>query len=323
MIRRVLPSILLALGAAWPAAANAQPAPAQVVPTGDQAQAEALFNEAKELRDAGHFAEACPKFAESRRLGPGVGVTLHLADCYEKLGKTHSAWTEFRNGEKLARERGDEKRADVAAARAQALEPRLNHLTLVVPVVGGQAAPEVLLDGAPLSADQLNAAEALDPGDHEVKITSRGRATRTLVIHVDASVISTTVPIGDPEGASVEAPPPPPSTSGTPLPVVPAGDPGFARRWIGISLITGGAAAGGVGAWLLTSKIQEYMPDGQPCDTRLRNGAVPLAAVLFSVGGLAAVSGIILIATPPKHTEVAVAPLALPGGGGAMVLGTF
>jgi hypothetical protein len=158
VIRRALPSIVFALAATWPALARAQATPAPVTPGSDVAQAEALFNEAKELRDAGRFAEACPKFAESRRLGPGIGVTLHLADCYEKVGKTQSAWTEFRNAEKLARERED-KRADVASARAQALEPRLNRLTLVVPVAAGQAGPEVIFDGSALPPDHLNVAE--------------------------------------------------------------------------------------------------------------------------------------------------------------------
>src|SRR5580692_9240289 len=93
-------------------------APAEAPPTapaaGEVGNAEALFDEARDLRDAGHYAEACPKFAESRGLANGVGVTLYLADCYEKVGKTQSAWTEFRNAEKLARDKGD-KRADVAA----------------------------------------------------------------------------------------------------------------------------------------------------------------------------------------------------------------
>jgi hypothetical protein len=319
VIRRALPSIVFALAATWPALARAQATPAPVTPGSDVAQAEALFNEAKELRDAGRFAEACPKFAESRRLGPGIGVTLHLADCYEKVGKTQSAWTEFRNAEKLARERED-KRADVASARAQALEPRLNRLTLVVPVAAGQAGPEVIFDGSALPPDHLNVAEPVDPGDHEVKITSPGRATRALIVHVDPSILSTTIPIGDAE-ATPAPPPPSPIASGTTA--VPVGDPGATRRWVGVGLIVAGAASAGVGAWLITSKVQEYMTDGQPCDSRLRTGAVPGAAVLFGAGGVAAVTGIVLIVTAHRSTEIAMTPLALPGGGGALLSGTF
>ena len=70
-------------------------------------------------------------FAESKRLAPGLGVTLYLADCYERIGRTASAWTEFKAAEGLARARSDQ-RAEVARALAQALEPKLERVTIVV-----------------------------------------------------------------------------------------------------------------------------------------------------------------------------------------------
>src|SRR5579863_6674110 len=91
------------------------------------ARADALFNAGKALTDAGQFADACAKYAESKRLAPGIGVTLYLADCYEHIGRTASAWTEFRSAEGLARERGD-KRSEVARTHAQQLEPQLDRL---------------------------------------------------------------------------------------------------------------------------------------------------------------------------------------------------
>ncbi len=90
----------------------------------DVARADALFNAAKALTDAGQYADACAKYAESKRLAPGLGVSMYLADCYEHIGRTASAWTEFRAAEGLARARND-KRADVARKHAQALEPKL------------------------------------------------------------------------------------------------------------------------------------------------------------------------------------------------------
>src|SRR6516162_11727139 len=123
-MRRVIALAALASCVAVPAAARAQSKE-------DIARADALFNAAKALTDAGNYADACAKFAESKRLAPGLGVTLYLADCYERIGRTASAWTEFRSAEGLARERND-KRAEVARGRAQALEPKLNRLTVVV-----------------------------------------------------------------------------------------------------------------------------------------------------------------------------------------------
>ena len=327
MIRRVVTPLVVALGVLSPAAARAQtpapspePAAAPSPVNDDVARAETAFNEARELRDAGRYAEACPLFAESRRLAPGIGVTLHLADCYEKTGKIQSAWTEFRNAEKLARER-DDKRADVAEARAQALESKVNRVTLTLPLAAGQTPPEVTFDGVAVSADHLNTAMPVDPGEHVVTVAAAGRPVRSLSIHVDSSMLATTVPLDEaPVAAAPPAPPVAPEAATAPVEV---GDPGAARRWTGFGLIAAGVAGGAVATWLVTSKVTYYMADGQPCDSRLRSGAVPEAAVLYTVGGLAVASGIVLVVTAPKRKEVAVLPLLLPGGGGAFMSGTF
>src|SRR5580693_3553404 len=112
-MRRHLYVAAIATGLPWAAVANAQPG-------NDAARADASFNEAMQLRSAGRDLEACPKFAESQRLAPGVGVTLYLADCYERTGRTASAWQEFRAGEKLARRR---RRATCRRARTEAQPP--------------------------------------------------------------------------------------------------------------------------------------------------------------------------------------------------------
>ena len=62
----------------------------------DRAAAESLFSDARRLMQAGDYEQACPKLEASRRLEPGLGTTLNLGDCYEKLGRTASAWGEFR-----------------------------------------------------------------------------------------------------------------------------------------------------------------------------------------------------------------------------------
>ena len=325
--RIALVAVAAAACCAAPATAWGQgaPAPAEgapaTVPSGEANRADALFAEAKSLRDAGNYAEACPKFAASRALANGVGVTLYLADCYEKVGKTQSAWSEFRNAEKLAGEKGD-KRAEVAAARAQALEPKLNRVTLAFPLAAGQAAPAVTVDGAAVPPEQLNAPLAVDPGEHEVRITAPGGSTRVLAVHVDPSVPSLVVPLVEPD--AVVAPPAAESpTNATPQPG-PSSDPGAVRRWAGFGLVAAGAGAAAVGTWLLTSKVVGTMADGDPCDREFRPDAKPAAAVLFSVAGVAAITGVVLVVSAAhKTTEVALTPLALPGGGGAFLHGTF
>src|ERR1700730_13198351 len=96
------------------------------------ARAEALFSEGTKLMEASNYADACPKLASSQRLVRGIGVTLYLGECYERSGKTASAWAQFRLAESLANSRGD-KRAAVAHDRAESLEAQLPRLKIVVP----------------------------------------------------------------------------------------------------------------------------------------------------------------------------------------------
>src|SRR3954465_9465866 len=70
---------------------------------GNRAAAEALFNQGRDLMTAGKFVEACPKFEASQQLDPGLGTMLNLAECYEKTGRTASAWAEYREAIPLAR----------------------------------------------------------------------------------------------------------------------------------------------------------------------------------------------------------------------------
>src|SRR6187431_1087071 len=89
----------------------------------DKAAAEALFDQGVRLMKQNGFAEACPKLEESYRIDPAVGTLLYLGECYERVGKTASAWATFREAASLATNSGQPDRARVAAARAQELEP--------------------------------------------------------------------------------------------------------------------------------------------------------------------------------------------------------
>jgi hypothetical protein len=290
------------------------PAVARAESTPDVARADALFNAAKQLRAAGQYADACPQFAESSRLAPGVGVSLYLADCYERIGRTASAWTAFRNAEKLALERSD-KRADLAHARAQALEPKLSGLTILVPPEVAHSGPEVLLDGSQIiPSQQWNLAMAVDPGDHVVTVNLPSQTPQTLTAHVAAGSRTATVRV-DEAGA---VPTPPESAP----PAAPA-DAGATRRWIGIGLLGAGAVGIGLGTVFILNKNQSSAPSctPPPSDTT----ATTASTIAFVAGGIALVAGLgLTISTPgAKSVGIVATPVLLAGGGGAQIRASF
>src|SRR5258708_17042544 len=99
----------------------------------NRAAAQALFDEGRSLMKANKVQEACPKFEESQRLDSSIGTQLNLADCYERTGRTASAWTLYIEVASAARQAGQDERASHAAARAAALKDKLSRLRLVGP----------------------------------------------------------------------------------------------------------------------------------------------------------------------------------------------
>src|SRR5690349_3055329 len=114
---------------AAPGAEASRPAPAK---TENQIKAGELFNEAKALVQAGDYKQACPKFEQSASLNLGIGVQFNLAECWERVGRTASAQALFQGVAASAGAAGQAERAQVAQARADALEPRLVRLMIDV-----------------------------------------------------------------------------------------------------------------------------------------------------------------------------------------------
>lgn len=134
--------------AALPLALFAGPAFGQ--PSSDAAVAQALFDEGRRLMTAGQYAAACPKFSESFRLDASLGTLLNLAVCYESAGQLASAWSHFRDAVFLARREGRSDREKFADEHVRKLEPRLSHLTIVVPSAVDSPGLTIRLDGTPV-----------------------------------------------------------------------------------------------------------------------------------------------------------------------------
>jgi len=198
-------TLLVVVGMA--ATAHAQAAPPD--PDSDEvAQADALFHEAKQLLADGRVAVACTKLEESQSLAPGSGTLLNLGDCYERLGRTASAWATFRAAGALARSKGKSGFADEALARATALESRLSKLRIVVPEpVDGMVVQRGQVEVDPT---RFGVATPVDPGTVVVRAEAPGRTgwSSTVTIPKKPGVVEVEVPgLRSPEAAE---PPPQP-----------------------------------------------------------------------------------------------------------------
>ena len=140
----------------------------------DKATAEALFANGRRLMASGDYAAACPKFAASQKLDPGVGTLLNLADCYEKKGQTASAWGEFLEAASAARAIGSKEREQAARDRAQSLEKRLSRLTVTI-APGNAPNLRVARDGEAVDPAALGTPLPIDPGKHLIEVTAPGR----------------------------------------------------------------------------------------------------------------------------------------------------
>src|SRR6266542_1094605 len=172
------------------AASSAGDAQAQV----DKPTAEALFAEGRRLMAAGNYAAACPKFAASQRLDPGVGTMLNLADCYEKTGMTASAWATFREAASAARGAGSREREQVARERADALEKSLARVNITIDAKDARDM-QVKRDGIALEPAALGTPVPVDPGKHVIEVSAPGKKKWTQTVDVrPAAQIAVRVP---------------------------------------------------------------------------------------------------------------------------------
>ncbi|HEY3821927.1 MAG TPA: hypothetical protein VGL81_32395 [Polyangiaceae bacterium] len=180
----------------------------------DAAVAQSLFDEARRLMIADRFAQACPKLADSYRLDPALGTLLNLAVCNERLGKTASAWAEYRDAESIAKREGRAGRVTYAREHAAQLEPRLSHLVLVRAEGNTDRGLEVQMDGVTVGEPALGSAIPVDPGAHRVEASATRKKPWSVEVTVGDRAEEKRVAIPLLEDAPLPAPPPPPPPSG-------------------------------------------------------------------------------------------------------------
>ncbi|HWU90317.1 MAG TPA: hypothetical protein VN253_23795 [Kofleriaceae bacterium] len=140
----------------------------------DKAAAAALFADGQKAISAGDIEAACAKFEASLAKVTQLGTQLALASCYEKLGKTASAYGEFRAAAGAARKAHDMQRQVFAEQHATALEGRLSKLVVKLEPGYRIDGLEVKRDGMALMPAELGSAVPVDPGEHVIEGSAPG-----------------------------------------------------------------------------------------------------------------------------------------------------
>lgn len=300
---------------------------------GDKALAEELFRKAQAvLQRPGGTAQdthrACQWLKESLDQDVALNTQVALAACYEKEGKTRSAWGLYSDA---ASQPGPA--AAYAKERADALY-KVGFMHLRIQLSNPPDGTKVVLDDAALGAGALNTEIAADPGEHVLKVTAPGKKdlARRFTLTKELSPLDVPVALED---APVEAPvvggaPPPPVVVKVEAQASPVRALGFILGGVGIA-----AMAGGLVSEILAQVFDanaKNIPVGQlgPRQQEQQKAkTAQSAAIGLSIGGgVFFVAGVVLyFVGAPKAPEKAADTKAtwriVPGLGGASVAGTF
>ena len=273
--------------------------------------AESLFQEGKKLMEAGKYAEACPKLAESNRLDPGAGALTALALCHKAEGKTASAWSEFKEVVSLARRDNRKDREQVAQDNINELEPKLSRLRVDVSPMAVSQNVEVRIDSSVITRAAFGVSVPVDPGPHRIVATAPGKKPWETSVTIDAERDDKKIEVPALEDAPV-APPPPvmsgdagstqPENRGSTQKTI-----GYALGGVGIIGIGGGAVFG-VQAISKSNESDDLC--GNPCSNaeglKANEDARSLATVsniVIGVGAAALIGGAVLILTAPSSSS--------------------
>lgn len=292
------------------------------------AAATALFDEAVALMDKGKYAEACPKLVKSQEIAPSGGTLLALGECYERTGRTASAWLAFREAAARAAAAGKKDAEASALERASRMAAISSRLTIRVAEAATMQGVEVRRDGVPLKPAEIGTSSPLDPGTHVIEASASGHRTWTARVVLSASGnVEVTVPpleLVAPGQENTPPPPPPPSPE-------PASN---TQRTAGVLVAGGGVAllgagavfgvmAGATNADALSSCNTQVEPTrcsqrGLDLTDEARTQAL-VSTILLIAGGAAVVTGAVLWLTAP----VTVTPTASTTGMGLSARARF
>jgi hypothetical protein len=267
----------------------------------------------------------------ARKLYTSAGILLNLADCYEKTGRTASAWATFGEAAAVSARTNRAEEAAEGKRRQAKLESQLMRVTLrVARDVTGLV---IRRDGTEVPRPAWGVPVPIDAGSHEFRAEASGYVAwvQTVTVSDPGKTLTVDVP------ALLEAPAPPPpspavsSTLGGPNQPASSTDsshatapPGATQRIIGLSIGGAGVVSMGVaGVLALVAKSQFNKAEKETGPARASDsaGAGSLAdgaSVAVIVGAVAAGAGVVLWLTAPS------APVSVgTNGTGLLVSGRF
>jgi len=314
---RVVAALPLLLSQLWAAPSYADPA-----------TAEALFVEGRSLLEAGRYAEACAKLAESLAQDPASGTAINLALCFEKQDKLASAWAHYRVAASLARRDAKAEREAAAEAKVRELEPRLPRLTITTL----QRVPEleVTWGELKLGGAALGSAIPIDAGEHDLIVKAPGYHPLTqLVVVKDGESRRVLLPVLVPLAAS---PGPTPLARTVASPVR---ETARSTAMPTSALVLGGTglALFAVGTYFGVSALSSYGTAGDLCPARhgctdealaarAKAGQRAWVANIALGAGLLASGGAVFLWLSNRHEPKASASISVSQQGARLAFGT-
>ena len=289
------------------------------------AAAQALFEEGRRLMNDGDYARACPKLKESYAIDPALGALLNLATCYERAGKTASAWAAFKDAVGLATTADDSARADLARRHIEALEPRLTRLQITLAPDAEVAGLRVTHDGTELSLASVGTPLPVDPGRSEIVAEAPGRRRWSTTVEAteDAKTYEIVIPMLAERGPP-SSPSPPVAPFAEPDRAAPAPAASRSGGVTGLELagwVVGGVGVasgivGGVFGGLAIAKGQDIAdrctlgPDANQCpstdltdDNDTARTQATVSTVMLIGGGALVAGGLLMVLLAPDAGE--------------------
>ncbi len=283
-------------------------------------KAEDLFKSAKKLMAEKKYKDACPKFEESDKLDPGIGVELNLGKCYEDWGKLGKAYHAYTDAEKKAKDANDDRVTKIHDL-VQKLEPQVPRLVIHIPPGSNTKGLTVAIDGVTIGKNELDDPQLVDPGPKQVVYSVDGAPTKTKLVAVErggTSEVTLELPHakGEPvaDGDAKPTPTPKPKPNPSDDAETEPDTTGHGQRVAGVAVASVGVVAMGVSAYLGLKARSKYndalaahcMGMTNACDaqgltdTHDARSAANTATIIFAVGAAATITGIVVYVIAPR-----------------------